>query len=182
MFGMGINWDWNLWSVADAITAEWRQRKGRVDKRVWIQHSSHGTRLFWEQYLPLPACSLPQCVSLFSCLTQIFRCSQCPPFIYFHSYTRVRISVHIFLLLFLLSHHLVTLLVHSKDCALGLGIFSGNIVLPAWSKKSLSFALLLSLTLSPFSLVQRLCNLLSVITVDTSKKYDFNFSKKIWIM
>lgn len=87
-------------------------------------------------------------VCLFSCITQTFKCSQCPECTYFPSYPRVIISVHIFLSLCLFSHCWVVLLC-SEGYALSIGYFLG-VLFSQFDLREVSHLLACSLSL-PFS-------------------------------
>lgn len=169
--------EWCWWNHRKMTTEKGEGREENLSTALlsWQQ-------ILWAQYLPLPTHSLS--VNLFTCITQTFRCSQRPKFMYFWSFQKLPESNY-FCLHFPFPISFLTLLgsaVTFRGLYTQYSIFSGSIVLPVWSQRSLSLATALSLSLSPSSFVQRVCNQLPVLTVDTSKKYDFNFSKKIWIM
>lgn len=168
--------EWCWWDHRKMTT-----EKEREGKRTSTQPSYRGTQYSGNSIF-LCLHILPLSGYLFSCITQTFKCSQCPEFMYFPSYPKVIISVYIFLSLCFFSHCWIVLL-HSEGYALSIGYFLG-VLFSQFDLREVSHLLScsLSLSLSPSSFVQRVCNQLPVLTVDTSKKYDFNFSKKIWIM
>ena len=89
--------EWCWWNHRKMTTEKGQGREENLSTALLSWH-----QMLWVQYLPLPTHSLS--VNLFTCITQTFRCSQRPKFVYFPRYPRVIISVYIFLSLYLFSH------------------------------------------------------------------------------
>ena len=148
LFGIGINWDFHLWSDADGITEKWRQRKEREDKRTSTQPSYRGTQYSGNSVFLCPHILPLECVLVFLHHTDVQMLSV--PWVHVFPFLS---KSNYFCSHFPLTMSFFTLL----GCTImfwGLctkhRIFSGSIVLPVWSQRSLSLARLLSL--SPFLL------------------------------
>jgi hypothetical protein len=61
------SWQGHSWMMTE---------EGKEDKWALVSSSSLVSKLFWE--ISSSSCLSCQCVSLFSCLTQTFRCPHCP--------------------------------------------------------------------------------------------------------